>query len=249
MTVGGGRSGGRPSPGWRWGAASSETPAGGDLNAWRRTTMWPPCGVVRRMEEGATYRRSSASSRCNGGGCHAAFLAVAWSGPLWAARAATMGLNPARRRRALRRGAAGACTGLSLARSALSSAARLRLVSATGPVSEAEDRTQLIPPRGCACVCVRVASTLTRPVSRGWGAVGEPPPWWTGRLRLGRADWQETDLRPGRETRHAHRRRGRRSGWNGLAARGRHGRQRGVSTRRVHRGGLTAGPLLLAGGG
>ena len=32
--------------------------------------------------------------------------------------------------------------------------------SATGPVSEAEDRTQLIQPRGCVrvCVCVRVAS-------------------------------------------------------------------------------------------
>ena len=121
--------------------------------------------------------------------------------PPWAARAATVGLNPARKRCqvrgrsesiwpclsrslpslmvAARRGAAGACTGLPLARGALASAARLRLVSATGPVSEAEDRTQLIPPRGCACVCVCARARsfpLTRPNHRGWGAVGVDRP-------------------------------------------------------------------------
>ena len=98
--------------------------------------------------------------------------------PPWAARAATMGLNSARRRRALRRGAAGACTGLSLARSALSSAARLRLVSATGPVSTtrgAEDRKQLIPPRGCACVRV-VRHSNKGLCTVGGGRSGGPPP-------------------------------------------------------------------------
>ena len=56
-------------------------------------------------------------------------------------------------------------------------------MSATGPVSEAEDRTQLLQPRGCVrvCVCVPARSfPLTMPNHRGWGAVGVDRPQGLG---------------------------------------------------------------------
>ena len=138
------------------------------------------CRVERKQTRKGRASRGAILSR----GRRPVNAVVVW--PPWAARAATMGLNPARRRRSLRRGAVGSGWSLPLARGAATwavsgpiaysrllagaaqmsletpctTAARLRLVSATGPVSEAEDRTQLIPPRGCArvYVCVRACA-------------------------------------------------------------------------------------------
>ena len=120
------------------------------------------------------------------------------------------------------------------------------------------------------CVCVaRVArSDLTTANHRGWGAVVVDRPQWGGIRAAARPSVYKSAGPPPLQGLALVNTGGIRAAEGGanrrvlpslgkpgivpwqecLAARGRHGRQRGVSTRRVHRSGLTAGPLLLAGG-